>query len=452
MLAAGHPVGELAVLAYGERCGTLARSQGFAYTFSYAPHWIAARRPAISLALPPQSEPFSDELTRAYFGGLLPEGRARVHVAQQLQTDELDDFELLAQLGHECAGAIQVIPTEQLTAQGEPGSNTGSNTGSVQWLSHDDLQELIASMRVPAQAGTTAKYNISLAGAQLKRGVVVAGGNMGQVGLPVGDELSTHILKLAVDDYAGIVENEHCMQQLAADVGLRASATAIRDTGTERVLQVARYDRTSSTLHDPERLHQEDMCQALGRLSSSKYERYEPATGAARGPTIVDMITLIRRTAAPSIAQVNDLLRLVWFNTIIGNVDAHAKNYSILYNRPLTSYSIAPLYDAICVSAYHAHNSQAKRLSEEPVVMNIGGQTHFWQITRSDVAAHARSLSIQPTFVIAQIQRLLRDIASTIDARIDTAQASPETAHEILETVRSEIQARCQFLVQQLAG
>ena len=429
----------LAVLVEDELCGTIAEGPGLSYEFSYTADWIAHGRPALSLALPSDGSVISQELARAYFGGLLPEGGARRQIAEREGVDELDDIALLALLGRECAGAITIVPTK---ADGSFDTDRGPR--SAQWLDDGELTELITSLRVAGSDDPVDRYSVSLAGAQLKRGVLVDI-DSGGIGVPRGDELSSHILKLEPANYAGMSAIEHCMQHLASDVELRASTTALRRVGHEPVLLVERYDRAPSTsAGHPVRLHQEDLCQALGRLSSQKYERFED--GVAKGPTIAEIVDLLRRHARPSVQQVDDFLRLVWFNVIIGNVDAHSKNYSLLYQRDMRQFQIAPLYDAICVSAFHSHEERAKRYAEEPLAMNLGGQTRFWKLTREDVAAFARSIRITPRFVLRQVDKLAAAIDAAIDERVARHQRDKTTAHDLLETTRVEIHERCEFI------
>jgi serine/threonine-protein kinase HipA len=429
----------LAVLVDHELCGTITERTGLAYEFSYTEDWIGQGRPALSLALPSDGSEISQDRSRAYFGGLLPEGGARRQIAEREGVDELDDIALLALLGRECAGAITIVP---LADDGSFDADRG--TRSAQWLDDGELNKLIRSLRVAGSDDPVDRYSVSLAGAQLKRGVLVDVDN-GRIGIPLGDELSSHILKLEPAKYAGMSAVEHCMQHLASDVGLRASSTTLRRIGDEPALLVERYDRTPSTsAGHPVRLHQEDMCQALGRLSSQKYERYED--GIAKGPTIVEIVELLRRNARPSVQQVDDFLRLLWFNVIIGNVDAHSKNYSLLYQRDMRRFQIAPIYDAICVSAFHAHEDRETRHAEEPLSMNIGGQTRFWQLTRGDVTAFASSLRITPRFVYRRVDKIAAAIDDAIDDRVALHQSDATTAHDLLEMTRAELHERCEFI------
>jgi serine/threonine-protein kinase HipA len=419
----------LDVYLFGERCGSISESIGLDYTFAYDPAWRRDSRHGISMCLPRREAPSTAEAERAYFGGLLPEGAARRRIAQDHGFDELDDLAFLTEFGRDCPGAVQVLPANDPLPHG----------GVVSWLEGSTLRTFVDDLRIPDDVAGVDRYSISLAGAQLKRGVVVDGD--AAVGIPTGDRLSTHILKLAVRDMPGVVENEHAIQRLASAIGIRAATSSVLTIMDERVLLSTRYDRV-----DGEALHQEDFCQALGRLSSHKYERFDQATGASIGPGILDMVELLRTRTRPSVHHVDELVRAFWFNVLVGNVDAHAKNYSLLYRSELDDVQIAPMYDSICIMAHHADEEAATRHADEPLVMQIGGQTRFWQLTRRDIDMHARSLRIQPRYLRTQVRRLTDRVADALDPVLDELQADERTSHRILDQIRSEVTRRCEFV------
>lgn len=424
-----------------ELCGVITEENSLSYTFTYTHEWVSAKKPAISLSLPIQEKTHSQLLSRAYFGGLLPEGNARRQIASQLQIDELDDIALLSVLGRECAGALTIVD-QTVTYPKDLDVNSSED---VEWIDTNNLKTLIHSLRVDSNLAPLERYSISLAGAQLKRGVIILDNKPSVIGIPLGNTLSTHILKIEPSTYPGMTAVEHAMQALASDIGLRASKTSIRKIEDEQFLLVERYDRKAADSGGFTRIHQEDFCQALGRTSTQKYERF--VNGKTQGPAALDVTTLIRASARPSIQQVDDFLRIFWFNVIIGNVDAHAKNYSILYDVNLEKFSIAPLYDAICVTAFHADKPFTQRKNEEPLSMNIGGQTRFWQLSLSDIERFAKIQRVPPNFVLRQLRKLVNQIQDQIDSRIDINLSEANSTHPILETVRKEIHHRCEFML-----
>jgi serine/threonine-protein kinase HipA len=176
--------------------------------------------------------------------------------------------------------------------------------------------------------------SMSLAGAQDKLPVAIQDGHLS---IPVNGAPSTHILKPDNPRLLGSVQNEALCMALARRTGLKVAPVTTGRAGPRDYLLVTRYDRTDDG-DRIRRLHQEDFCQALGRAPGAKYE----FNGSGiRGPALSDMFALIREHMTAR--DINGLLDAVIFNIAIGNVDSHAKNYSILLtsNGPV----LAPLYD-----------------------------------------------------------------------------------------------------------
>jgi serine/threonine-protein kinase HipA len=130
--------------------------------------------------------------------------------------------------------------------------------------------------------------------------------------------------------------------RLAEEVGLRVAGVRRTETNSGLpFLIVSRYDR-DLTREPIRRLHQEDFCQALGKLYVEKYQH-------EGGPSVRDSMRLIdEHSAAPARDRQQFWLALV-FNVLIGNCDAHGKNYSLLYDSPAPS--LAPFYDLVSTDA-----------------------------------------------------------------------------------------------------
>ena len=124
---------------------------------------------------------------------------------------------------------------------------------------------------------------------------------------------------------------------------IKAARSKIHSIRDRRFLLVERYDRTNDGSGRIHRLHQEDFCQALGVVPEMKYQ-------SEGGPGLAHCFELVRRATRPSAPQVLRLLDYVVFNTLIGNHDAHAKNFSLLY--PGRAPVLAPLYDALSTAVY----------------------------------------------------------------------------------------------------
>ena len=323
---------DIAVWLYDQPVGTLSLVGG-RLSFQYALEWLAKpSATGLSQSLPPRPEPFDDPHCRAFFAGLLPEGNLRRLIAQQCQVSSQNDFALLNAIGGECAGAVTFVPAGQPLTTGEP--------VGVEWLDKAQLAALLDELpRRPMLAGRDG-IRLSLAGAQDKLPVVFDGR---RIGLPKGNEPSTHILKPAIAAVEDSVLNEAFCLAMAQAMGLPAAQAQIFKVGERQVLLVTRYDRRAGDDGTPTRLHQEDFCQALGVVPEMKYQN-------EGGPELKACFDLLRKATRPSAPQVLKLLDAVVFNALIGNHDAHAKNFSLLYAS--TTPTLAPLYDLLSTAVY----------------------------------------------------------------------------------------------------
>lgn len=176
--------------------------------FAYDPDWVAdARRPAISVALPKQEEAYGRRAARAFFSGLLPEESQREGAARALGVSKSNDFRLLEELGGDVAGALTLWPADE-----EPPAPQGLTASKP--LSDERLLEILDTLPMrPLLAGEHG-LRLSLAGAQQKLPVVLAGG---AVALPEPGQPSTHILKPPIAALPGSAENEAFSMRLSAD-------------------------------------------------------------------------------------------------------------------------------------------------------------------------------------------------------------------------------------------
>lgn len=320
--------------------------------FAYAPAWIAEGRPPLSQSLPLDGA-FASEQVAAFFGGLLPEGPPRELLARQLGVSAGNDFGLLERLGGDTAGAVSLLlPGESLP--------TRTPMEQVRWLKEDELAELIAELPSrPMHADADGEYRLSLAGVQDKLPVVV--GADGQVGLTEGRTPSTHILKTPIERLPNTVANEALCLQIGRQLGIPTAEVHPRRAGERECLLVTRYDRGILD-GQAERLHQEDFCQALGIPSDRKYE-------AEGGPGLVDGFALLRRAVEVPARQTPLLLDYFALSFLVGNHDAHGKNYSLLYLPNSARATLAPAYDVVSTVAYRKVRPMSRKLA-----MSVGGE------------------------------------------------------------------------------
>lgn len=328
-----------------KRVGTIHRKSKSWMTFAYDANWLASPESFdISLSMPRRQAPYEPEPTHAFFQNLLPEDKTRTQVERALQISPGNDFDLLGAIGADCAGALAILPEDEQPSL--PSDYTYAP------INNTKLAEIITTLpRRPLLAGEK-DVRLSLAGAQTKLSL---GFTDGKYCLPLNGAPGSLILKPPMDDLDGMVENEAFCMTLASAIGLGTPETSITTT-TPRAFIIQRYDRPHRKGRTV-RIHQEDFCQALGVPPEHKYEK-------EGGPRLADCFTLLERTNDPK-ADKHRLLAWVVFNFLVGNADAHAKNISLLYDRP-PKPNLAPFYDIICTGVYEG---LSRKLS-----MKIGGQ------------------------------------------------------------------------------
>jgi serine/threonine-protein kinase HipA len=391
-----------------ELVGQLVQDDGGQMNFQYDPSWFGSPEPiALSWSLPVQEEPFTQKECRGYFGGILPEEDNRKVIARILGISDKNDFAMLEQIGGECAGAISFLPEDTVIPEDDD---------RYRDLTGEELARILRELpRRPLMAGEDG-IRLSLAGAQHKIAVRL---DDGKISIPRGSAPSSHVLKPAIDNYEGVVFNEAFCMELANACDLNAASAEVGIVEDIDYLLVERYDRIRGEDENIQRLHQEDFCQALGIPSEIKYQ-------SEGGPSLADCFKLIRDASSAPAPDLIALLDAVIFNLLIGNHDAHAKNFSLLY-MPDRSIRLAPLYDLVSTVFY-------PELTDR-MAMKIGKQPKSSLIYSKDFDRFAADAGLGVAAARARIpalaDRLLEEIPGI------------DTPHPISESVASLISERC---------
>jgi serine/threonine-protein kinase HipA len=415
---------ELEVWMFAERVGTLAVIDG-RLNFRYAPDWLS-RPDAVSLSssLPLQADPFDNRHTRPFFAGLLPEGQLRRLIAQQFQVSSQNDFALLDHIGGECAGAVTLLEP------GQPLSIT-EHDNDVQWLSDEEIVAVLDELpHRPMLAGKDG-LRLSLAGAQDKLPVVFDGE---RIGLPKNRTPSSHILKPAIRTLADTVANEGFCLALAEAMQLKPAKSQVHSVMGRQFLLVERYDRVADTQGLRRRLHQEDFCQALGVVPEMKYQN-------EGGPDLAQCFDLVRRVTRPSAPHILRMLDYVIFNALIGNHDAHAKNFSLLYADK--SAVLAPLYDVLSTAVYS--NLTPK------MAMKIGSKYKFSEVQARHWDQFAEAVGLSK----AQARKRILAFAKSMPTTARELQSDPKrgfNGHGVVEQIVLLIEQRCALTARRLSA
>jgi serine/threonine-protein kinase HipA len=389
----------LEVWCFDEHAGALTDGAD-GLELAYSDAWLVARRPPLSQSLPLDGS-FTSAAVAAFFGGLLPEGVPRERLARNLGVSVDNDFGLLEALGGDTAGAVSLLPA---------GSSPGPDGGGVEWLDDRELVRLIDELPSrPMHADEDGEYRLSLAGAQDKLPVVI--GDDDRIGLTRGRTPSTHILKTAIADLDGTVANEALCLAIGRALGVETVLATPRRLDGREFLLVERYDRRR-TDGSVRRLHQEDLCQALGVPVRRKYQN-------EGGPGLADCFALLRRAVAVPARDAVALLDAVALGFLVGNHDAHGKNFSLLYLPDSDKARLSPAYDVLSTVAYAKTRPMSRKMA-----MSIGGE-HRPDYVRP---RHLDRLLDDAGLGAAAARRRLRGLAKD----------APAAVSEARETLRGE--------------
>jgi serine/threonine-protein kinase HipA len=315
---------------------------------------------------------------RAFFHELLPEGEARDAIEKKFMIARGDDFGLLEAIGRDCAGAVVILPLD---------ITPDESSGSIEFLTEDQLARELRDLP-HSPLGADEKVRVSLPGLQPK--LLLARGLQGdgRWGRPVNGHPSTHILKpqdMQLPHYAAA--EAFCIS-LARRLELTTIGAGVDEIEGIPVLIVSRYDRryvSEGGLIRIERIHQEDMAQALSIDMLSGGSKYE----ADGGRSLRDVARLLIRSAGP--ADVRKLLRLMTLNVVCGNSDCHAKNISLLHPED-GSTALAPAYDITPTTFYRqVPTSRGPRDLSDELGMFINGKRSVHRITLNDLIAEGIS-------------------------------------------------------------
>ncbi|WP_175674112.1 type II toxin-antitoxin system HipA family toxin [Burkholderia ambifaria] len=356
----------------------------------YLPAWIddpQGRPLSLSLPFTPGNQPHQGAIVADYFDNLLPDSQPiRRRIAQRYRLGSTAPFELLASIGRDCVGALQLLPPDETPVDLQAIDGTALDDVAVA-----DVLRHATAAPLPGHAEPDGELRLSIAGAQEKTALLRHGNRWL---LPAGSTPTTHIFKLPLGrvgnmqaDMRTSVENEWLCSKIVAAYGLPVAACDIGRFDDQKALIVERFDRRPS--RDGTwilRLPQEDMCQATGTPSGAKYE-------SDGGPGIATIMGILANSAEAAQDRKNFFVTQLVF-WVLAAIDGHAKNFSIAH-LPGNTYRSTPLYDVL--SAHPIIGTRRNQLSPRRarLAMAVCGKNRHYVIA-----------DIQPRHWIAQGARV----------------------------------------------
>ncbi|MCY4102790.1 MAG: HipA domain-containing protein [bacterium] len=402
--------------------------------FAYAESYLALSEPTpLSVRFPLRAEPYDSPQVAYWMQNLLPDDR---EVLQQwcdrYGASLLRPIELLGTvLGAECAGAVQFCDPER-TAE------LLGDRGGRQRLSEEELWRGLELLRADPSYRFSAAHadtGRSLGGMQPKDALASTADGWA---VPWGRQATTHILKLDRDLYPHETLVEHVTMRTATRLGMAAPATRMLHGENFGVIVVERYDRSVvDETDEPQRIHQEDLCQALGLPPGRKYQRFHGATVERCADVLRDGGSA---GSAPDIRRLRDMLLFRW---IVGDTDGHAKNFSLLLSGG--QRVLAPLYD----SATFLPHRRTREEGDLSFAMWAGRAGQQWRLRETDTARSlaqlAKALGLSAADVGTRAEHLAAGLPSALADVVNGLTAHEQDTLDNLDLVRQVVtrSSRC---------
>ena len=398
---------ELAVLIEDDLAARIRMSKAGRLSLDYEPGWRNSPSGySLSVSMPLAKITYSHKAVWPYLWNLLPENHNILQRwGQQFHVSASSPFKLLGFVGADVPGAAQFLLPDGLKAI------QSQKTPTIDWISLDELEQRLAQLRadVAAVRRPGDKGKMSLPGAQAKTAFCWDERHR-RWGVPSGRAPTTHIFKPAIPGFDGLVENEHLCQDIARRLSFLAARSSVLTLNETTYIVIERFDRLPPERGSAffRRVHQEDMCQALGLMPGAKYQQ-------DGGPGIPDIVALIRRVSSSPDDDVDRFIDANAFNWLIGGTDAHAKNYSLLIAAD-NQIRLSPLYDLSSQLPY-------PELIDQRVAMKIGDEYNIPLIGFNEWQALASACAIDSEMLMNRLRQLADALPDAVSAARNQALA-----------------------------
>ena len=305
------------------------------YKFEYSDEWIKngyGVSPHLQL-----NESLKSGTVRRFLQNLIPEGKGLEDITQFAHISKNNTFAIIKAIGYDTSGALMF------------GEYTNNQEAIFRAITDDELANRITNIEESSIVIWDKKERLSLAGVQEKLPVIIKNE---QIGLGDGLLSSTHIMKFQTAKHANIVVNELFCMKLAKKINLNVAEVELYRFKEHPVLMVKRFDRVYRE-NRVERLHVIDGCQMLDLSSTHKYERNfgsgRDVQDIREGASFAKLFKSADICEVPAKAKL-EMLNWSVFNLIVGNSDAHGKNFSFFVNE--RGIRPTPFYDILCIMAH----------------------------------------------------------------------------------------------------
>jgi len=391
MVMAKRRLNKLNLWMNGEYVGYWSKKSGIE-ELQYDKTWVeSVRGRPLSLSLPftPGNQKYRGDSVKFYFDNLLPDSTdIRERLALKFDAKSTSPFDLLAELGRDCVGAIQLLPPEE----------TPKDIHSINFkpLSEKEVANILrktVSSNPFGYSDTDGELRISLAGAQEKTALLW---HKNQWCEPIGSTPTTHIFKLPLGLVGDMkvnmnesVENEWLCSKIVAAFGLPVAHCDIGQFEDRKVLIVERFDRKySSDKSWIIRLPQEDMCQAKAISPLKKYQK-------DGGLGITECMKILDGSNTPTIDKQTFFKAQIIFWLLMAT-DGHSKNFSIRHTSR-NKYELTPLYDILSVHPIIGRRNDQIAIQKAKMAMAVrGSKNHYLikKIQRRHYIQHAKAVGI----------------------------------------------------------
>lgn len=353
-------------------------------SFKYDSSWLSLKdRFPLSFALPLDSKVYGHLETKSFFENLLPEGEIKDLLEAHGKSSIKSEFGFLQEFGGDCAGAFKILSDKVKPSKISKPRKELKLDVIYKYL---DERKSLTDAILNKEGG-----KFSLAGAQDKFAVIL---EKNKIYLPLDGSPTTHIIKPHVRYFNSTHDtpyNEFLCMKLASAIGLNAPEVDIIE-GEYPLFIVERFDRVQ-TKTGVWRIHQQDFCQAQAITSLKKYE-------SDGGPSFADNYNLVKAHSSAPIPDLNQLLKWLIFNLVIGNNDSHSKNLAFLQTEE--GIRLAPFYDLLSTSVY-------KEIGQN-FAFKIGGQSLWFKLKKRLFDKLSSELELRDDVIPKLATKLLLDI------------------------------------------